>query len=136
MVEQKIQVPKYWRRIPQYYRLEATMCIKCGRVYYPPKRVCKCGSREFKLINLSSNGKLVNYTILHQVPIDYEKQRPVIIGLIDLNGVKILAQLTDILEPEKLRIGLEVEKTVRIIKHDGIHGVITYGYKFRTKIVE
>ena len=31
---------RYWREIPQRYRLEAARCNKCNEVAYPPRLVC------------------------------------------------------------------------------------------------
>jgi len=28
---------RYWREIPQRYRLEASRCCKCGKTAYPPR---------------------------------------------------------------------------------------------------
>ena len=137
MVEQKLSVPKYWRNIPKYYRLEGVMCKKCGKLYYPPRIVCTCGSREFEKISLINNAHrftLSNYTVLYQVPIEYEKSKPIIIGLINIDGkLNILSQLTDIIDPSKIEIGKDVEPVFRVVKKDGIFGIICYGYKFRLK---
>ena len=136
MVEQKISVPKYWRRIPQYYRLEASKCVDCGRVYYPPRTMCRCGSRRLVKINLPTTGKLIHFTILHQVGVDYEKVKPIVIGLVDLGETKILSQLTDCLDYSKLSSGIEVELVLRKVKVDNYYGIIIYGYKFRPVRIE
>ena len=31
---------RYWREIPQRYRLEAGKCRSCGEVYFPPRLIC------------------------------------------------------------------------------------------------
>ena len=37
---------RIWREMPQRYRLEAAICKKCGKRYYPPRLVCaECGGR-------------------------------------------------------------------------------------------
>ncbi|MFP3174460.1 MAG: Zn-ribbon domain-containing OB-fold protein [Vulcanisaeta sp.] len=131
MVEQKLSIPRYWRRTPQYYRLEGVQCVKCGRVYYPPRAVCECGSREFKPYPLPSTGKLLNFTVLYSVPAEFEKMKPLIIGIVDLGGVRVIGQIVDCMNPEKLNPGMEVEVVFRMVKMDGTYGLINYGYKFR-----
>ena len=45
---------RYWRENPQRYRMEAGECAGCGKVYFPPRRVCmECQGQEFKTVVLS-----------------------------------------------------------------------------------
>ncbi|MCG2895496.1 MAG: Zn-ribbon domain-containing OB-fold protein, partial [Vulcanisaeta sp.] len=118
MVEQRLSIPRYWRRIPQYYRLEGVQCVKCGRIYYPPRAVCECGSREFRPYQLPSMGKLLNFTVLYSVPVEFEKMKPLIIGSVDLGGVRGVGQIVDCMNPEKLTPGMDVEVVFRMVKMD------------------
>ncbi len=131
MVDQALSIPKYWRRIPQYYRLVAYRCVKCGKLYFPPRAVCDCGSREFEEVELPRVGKIVEYTVLRSVTSDFEKQRPLVIAVVDLGGVRVLGQLVDCQNLDKLGEGADVEVVFRRIKEDGSHGIIYYGFKFR-----
>ena len=47
-------------------------------------------------------------------------------------GMTIAAQLTDI-EPERVKIGLEVEMVTRRIAETGPEGCLIYGYKFQPR---
>jgi uncharacterized OB-fold protein len=61
--------PRYWRGIPQRYRLEAGKCKKCGKIYFPPRLICdECKGREFEKVNLSKEGKILTYTIIRVAP--------------------------------------------------------------------
>ncbi len=100
MVDQRLSIPRYWRRMPQYYRLEGVQCVKCGRIYYPPRAVCECGSREFRPYPLPSTGKLINFTVLYSVPVEFEKMKPLIIGVVDLGGVRVVGQIVDCMDGE------------------------------------
>lgn len=124
-------VPIYWRNIPQYYRLVAKRCKKCGATYFPPVIRCGCGSVELEDLELPHEGRLVEYTVLHQVGSDFLKQKPLIIGLVEFpNGVKVAGQIVDI-QPGKLSPGMKVEVVFRRVVTDGKHGLVMYGYKFR-----
>lgn len=124
-------VPIYWRNIPQYYRLVAKRCKKCGTVYYPPVVKCKCGSRELEDIELPKEGRLLEYTVLHQVGTDFLKQKPLIVGLVELtNGIRVTGQIVDV-KLDKLAPGVKVEAVFRRVVVDGKHGLVMYGYKFR-----
>jgi len=131
MVDQNLSVPKYWRKIPQYYRLTAVKCRKCDRVYFPPRAVCECGSREFDEYELPRRGKLIEYTVLRSVTSDFEKQRPLAFGIADLGGVRVFGQLVDCPNPDKLSEGAEVEVVFRRVKEDSDYGIIYYGFKLR-----
>ena len=102
--------PKYFREIPQRYRLEAGKCKKCGTAFFPPRLVCpECKSKEFTKINLSSEGKLLTYTIVRVGSDKFSQQSPFAVGIVELkDGVKITTQLADV-EFDKLKIGLKVK---------------------------
>jgi len=124
-------VPKFWRVREQYYRLVGVRCTKCGRVYYPPVIKCaSCGSGEVEEVELPSRGRLIYVSTLHQVPTPFEKSKPILLGLVELdNGVRVLAQIVD--ADGDIKPGAEVEMVVRRVYVDGRYGLIKYGYKFR-----
>ncbi|MEM1597737.1 MAG: Zn-ribbon domain-containing OB-fold protein [Pyrobaculum sp.] len=124
-------VPIYWRNIPQYYRLVGKRCKKCGAVYFPPVVKCRCGSGELEDVELPKEGRLVDYTVLYQVGTEFLKQKPLIIGLVELDGgVRVTGQIVDA-QPGKIRPGVKVEAVFRRVAVDGRHGLVMYGYKFR-----
>ena len=122
--------PRYWREIPQRYRLEAGKCKKCGKVYFPPRIICaECKSQEFETVNLQREGKLLTYTIIRVAPSQFVDQTPYAIGIVELNdGVKILSQIADC-DLDKLEIGQKVRIEFRKIYQEGEAGIICYGYK-------
>ncbi len=130
-------VPKYWRRIGSYYRLEVSKCTKCGKAFYPPRIRCTCGSTEMIKLNLVDDGNfmLEDYTVLHLVPVDFEKQKPLIHGIINdvKHGLRLISQICDVLDVSKLRRGVDVEPVFRVVKRDGNIGIICYGTKFRPR---
>jgi len=123
-------VQRYWREIPQRYRLEAAKCNKCGQIYFPPRLICeKCKSREFNKVRLPEEGEIFTYTIIHVAPSQFTKQVPYAFGIIKLdNGVKISAQIVDC-NPSELKIGQRVKIEFRKIQEEGSSGIICYGYK-------
>ncbi|MCE4619128.1 MAG: Zn-ribbon domain-containing OB-fold protein [Desulfurococcales archaeon] len=123
---------RWWRtRIPRY-RLIGAQCKSCGRAHYPPRKACPyCGSTELEQVMLPRRGILESYTVVQSIPGDTRFQAPIIVGLVRLeNGVRLVAELTDV-QPEELKLGLEVEATMRRIREDGDNGTIMYGLKFR-----
>ncbi|HIE14111.1 TPA: Zn-ribbon domain-containing OB-fold protein [Candidatus Bathyarchaeota archaeon] len=124
-----------WREIGARYRLEASKCEECGRIYYPPRELCAVCRRKsigaMKTINLPRKGKVVTYSVIHAAPISgFEDRTPYIVAIVDLGGVKIQTLLTDC-EPREINVGDEVEAVFRRIRVDGESGVIHYGTSFR-----
>ncbi len=122
--------PRYWREIPQRYRLEAARCKKCGKIFFPPRLICsQCKYREFEKITLSREGKLLTYTIIRVAPSQFVDQAPYAIGIVELKeGARILTQITDC-ELDKLSVGMKLNLEFRKIQEEGEAGIICYGYK-------
>lgn len=120
---------RYTREIPQRYRLEAGKCSSCGRIYYPPRRVCPCGGREFETVTLSDTGKVVTYTIIRVGPSDFAEEVPYALGIVELDGgVRLMVQLVDV-PLENIETGMPVRLEFRKIYQEGEAGIICYGHK-------
>ncbi len=121
---------KYWREIPQRYRLEAAKCQGCGKVFFPPRRVCdKCRGESFETVKLPREGKLASYSTVHVTTNAFADESPIIVGIIELDGgTKLTAQVADC-EQDELEIGAPVRIEFRRVQRDGESGVLCYGYK-------
>jgi uncharacterized OB-fold protein len=122
--------PKYFREIPQRYRLEAGKCKKCGQVYFPPRLICpECKSKQFEMIRLNPEGKLLTYTIIRIASDKFSIQAPYAVGIVELNdGVKLTTQIADV-DFEKIKIGMKLKLVFRKIQDEGAAGLHCYGYK-------
>ena len=122
--------PKYFREIPQRYRLEAARCKKCGTVHFPPRLICNnCNSKKFETVKLNDTGKLATFTIIRVGPSKFSQETPYAVGIVELNdSVKITTQIVDC-DLEKLKIGQSVKLVFRRIQDDGKSGIHCYGYK-------
>jgi hypothetical protein len=122
---------RYWREIPQRYRLEAAKCKNCGYIAFPPRLVCpRCQSRVFETIILADAGKIVTYTIIRVPPHPFSDQAPYAVGIVELDdSVRLTGQIVDCAF-EELKIGQRVKIEFRKIYEEGEAGVIYYGYKF------
>jgi uncharacterized OB-fold protein len=121
---------RYWREIPQRYRLEASKCKGCGKVWFPPRLICPdCRKQSFEPVKLSDRGKLVTYTVIRVAPKDFTDEAPYAVGIVELDGgVPIQCQVVDC-TPEELKIGVPVRIEFRKIKEEGEAGILCYGYK-------
>lgn len=122
---------RYWREIPQRYRLEANKCQTCHLTFFPPRLICpQCGKKELEPTKLAETGKIISYTIIRVPPHQFVDQAPYAVGIIELDdGLKLTAQIVDC-EFEDLKIGMRVKVEFRKIYQEGESGIICYGYKF------
>jgi hypothetical protein len=122
---------RYWREIPQRYRYEAAKCTQCGKVYFPPRLVCReCRGREFTTTTLAKTGEVETFTVIRVAPTGFGDEVPYAVGVIKLDdGVKVTAQIVDC-DPTGIRIGDRVNLEFRRIQQDGESGILCYGYKF------
>lgn len=122
--------PRYWREIPQRYRLEANKCVKCGKVLFPPRLICpNCGAKEFEKVRLSDEGKVVTFTVIRVAPEQFVTQIPYVVAVVELNdGARITTQVVDC-RPEDVEIDKPVRLVFRKIQEEGKTGILCYGYK-------
>ncbi|MGQ9619053.1 MAG: Zn-ribbon domain-containing OB-fold protein [Candidatus Aminicenantia bacterium] len=125
-----MSVPRYWREIPQRYRLEAGKCKKCGYIAFPLRQICpECKNTDFELVRLSDRGTILTYTIIRVAPKNFPFQSPYPVAIIGLDGGgRITAQITDA-NLEDIKIGARVRIVIRKIQEEGKDGIICYGYK-------
>jgi len=122
--------PRYFREIPQRYRLEAAKCINCNHIMFPPRLVCpECKSRKFETIRLSDEGKILTFTVIRVPPSNFELESPYAIGVIELNdGARLTAQIVDC-SSDEIEIGQKIKMVFRRIQAEGESGILCYGYK-------
>ncbi|MGD0871331.1 MAG: Zn-ribbon domain-containing OB-fold protein [Bryobacteraceae bacterium] len=121
---------RYWREIPQRYRLEAARCTSCGEISFPPRLICpQCRSRKFETVTLKENGKILTYTVTRVGPSQFADQTPYAVGVVELDdGVRIMTQIADC-DFDKLAAGQRVRLEFRRIQKQGDAGLLWYGYK-------
>lgn len=121
--------PSLWRNIKARNCLVGSKCSKCNSLFYPAKKICKCGKGNLSGFRFSGKGKIASFSEIHTPPLNFEKQVPYTIALIKLReGPMITAQVIDF---DKIHIGMEVESCLRKMYSLGKAGLICYGTKFR-----
>lgn len=121
---------KYWREIPQRYRMEAAKCSGCGAISFPPRLVCsECRGRKFEPVVLAKEGKVLTYTVIHVPPSQFSDEAPYAIAVVELDdGVKTMMQLVDC-DLDEIRTGQRVRTEFRKVQQEGAAGILCYGYK-------
>ena len=125
----------HWRRKTNFYRLRGYRCRDCGKVFFPRASACiYCGSRSLEEIDLPRKGRLMSYTIIYGSTDSAKFEAPIIVGLVDLDYTRVIAELTDVGQNEVQEVmdnGIPLEPVLRKIGADGESGVIYYALKFR-----
>jgi uncharacterized OB-fold protein len=131
-------IARFWRENSPRYNLKASRCGNCGKISFPPRTVCpECHRKsigKMEEFQLSGKGEVYSYSIVHEVPAQFQMQRPYIIALIKLEeGIMLTGQIIDC-EAEQVKIGMRVCSTFRKLGEEGPGGVIHYGYKFHPEV--
>lgn len=131
-----MSIARFWRETPRRYNLGGSKCTVCSTVYFPPRAVCpQCTHHRETIgrmapLQLTGDGEVFSYTIVHEPAEGFEMQVPYILALVrTVEGPILTGQVVDI-DPEDIRIGLKVRATFRKLREEGRAGVIHYGYKF------
>ncbi|MEB3773500.1 MAG: Zn-ribbon domain-containing OB-fold protein [Desulfurococcales archaeon] len=127
-------ITRHWRRRHNLYKLVGSRCRSCGRVFYPYSQRCiYCGSREVEQARLEGDARLVSYSIVYSVSDEAKYEAPVILGMVDIGGVKVIAELTDV-SPGEVEAGMSLEPVLRRVTVNGESGLIYYAVKFRPRL--
>jgi len=120
---------RYHREIRHRYRLEAQK-FDSGYVTLPRRYVDPTsGSKNYEDINLSGEGTILTYTIIHIPADDYGHYPPFPVAIIETDeGARLTAQVVDC-NNDDVKIGAKVKLVFRKIMEEGHSGIINYGYK-------
>ena len=122
--------PGYWRETPARFRLEASRCKDCGAMNFPAGQACTtCRSANLEATALSRKGKVVTSTVVHVAPDAFAMEAPYAMAIVETpEGVRLMTQVTDC-DPAEVKSGMEVSLEFRLIRKEGLSGILCYGYK-------
>lgn len=131
-----MSIARFWRETPRRYNLGGSKCGNCGTAFFPPRLVCpRCPQHRATIekmvpFQLSGEGEVVSFTVVHDPAEGFEMQVPYVLALVKtVEGPVLTGQIVDV-EPKDVDIGLKVKATFRKLREEGKAGVIHYGYKF------
>lgn len=120
------------RMIPKRYSLQGCKCKSCGALYVTQRLICpECKKiRGFEPVRLSGRGKIHTCTSVKVPMLPVLKKGDYAVGIIDLEeGMRAEGQIVDI-DPDEVKIGMEVETTIRRAREE-FPGKVIYMYRFR-----
>ena len=121
---------------PEEPRLIGSRCTSCGTYYFPKTISCSnpdCNDKMVEESLLSRRGKLWSFTVQHYPPPPpFKAQEPFVpfgIGVVELpEEIRVAGILTES-DPEKLKIGMELELLLEKAYEEDGEEVVTW--KFR-----
>jgi len=130
-------IPSSWRGQAGRYRLTATRVPGEKIIYFPPRNICpvtyKSATEE---VVLSGKGKIVGFSITHVPPERHELNHPYVVAIVELDeGPKITTEIVGV-DPEEVKLGMNVRVSFRKYGSDSSDSVIVYGYKFTPAFVK
>lgn len=122
--------PRYWREVPERFRLEASKCTACGKVMYPARSTCSaCRCTEVEKTNLSRTGKVITHTVVRTPPDEFINAAPFAVAIVETpEKARLMVQVVDC-DPESVVAGTEVTLEFRLIRKEGHGGILCYGHK-------
>lgn len=122
--------PRYWREVPNRFRLEAVRCSGCGKVTFPARRICPgCRGTDLEKMRLSRKGKVVTSTVIRVPPDDFLMEAPYAMAVVETpEGARLMTQVVDC-DPATVRPGMDLALEFRLIRKEGHSGIRCYGHK-------
>ena len=122
--------PRYWREVPNRFRLEAARCSGCGKVSFPARRICPgCRGSDFEATTLSRKGKVVTSTVIRVPPDEFLMEAPYAVAVVETpEGARLMTQVVDC-DPATVLPGMDVSLEFRLIRKEGKSGIRCYGHK-------
>lgn len=104
---------EFCRRLRDNKKITGVKCSQCRKVYVPPRSVCAtCFNNLSELVEVSSKGTLLTYTVIHYTysPNYQPADVPYACGIIQLDGADTgLCHLLGEVDLDKITIGIRVE---------------------------
>ncbi len=97
-------------------RVFGAKCTSCGTVSYPTRAVCRnCRNEGFEPIEIGGEGKVLTYTDVYALAIDYET-RYLRLAIVELDdGIRVTGQLLD----DDPKLGKRVKSTIGVVRRPG-----------------
>ena len=111
-MSEKPTIAEYEQNI-QNEHFKAFKCSNCGAVIAPPSGSCySCGNSKMEWTEVSGDGKLVSFTVIHVAPDEFQNEAPYIIAIVELKeGTRITSRLGgyDPENPSDIKIGTQLK---------------------------
>ena len=120
VIKSKISVPYSWwagETATEFFltlrdkkKIKGRICKDCSKTYVPPRKTCPACFKETEWIDVTDEGTLEAYTVVHKKLASLPKDPPIIYGIIKLDGTDSgMLHFIDEVDPKKVKIGLRLK---------------------------
>ncbi|MFC2079469.1 Zn-ribbon domain-containing OB-fold protein [Candidatus Bipolaricaulota bacterium] len=97
-------------------KVHGMKCKSCGTVSYPTHEVCpSCRNESFEYVVIAGEGKVLTYTDVHALAIEYET-RYLRLAIVELDdGIRVTGQLLD----DDPKVGMRVKTILGTVRQSG-----------------
>ncbi len=90
-------------------KLMSAKCEKCDSLWIPPREICPtCLSSEMTWKEMSRDGELLTYTVVHVPAPSFKGRAPYVVGIVRLTEGPVLSGLVREAEEQDMIIGKHV----------------------------
>lgn len=100
-------------------------CIKCNKIYVPPRKVCPvCFQDGMEWVEVSPEGVLESFTIVRRQLASLPRKVPVVFGLIRLDGADTsVLHYIEVADHRKIKIGMRLKAEFCDERNGTIHDI-------------
>jgi uncharacterized protein len=112
---------RFFRELRENKRIMGAKCVKCGRVYCPPRGDCHLCYEPTEWVELTGEGTIVSYTIQYVTTSAFIRKVPFICCYVKLDGTdSLLLTNMEMDDVEMCRPGMRVKAKFRSERHGTI----------------
>jgi len=103
-------------------------CMKCGKVYVPPRKICPvCFQEGMEWVEVSPEGVLESFTIVRKQLASLPRKVPVVFGLVRLDGADTsLLHYVEADDHQKIKIGMRLKVKFCKERNGTIHDIACF----------
>jgi hypothetical protein len=92
-------------------KVMGTVCKACGTRYFPPKMDCpSCENSETEWVQISGNGTLLSFSVVHYGPAGFEDDAPYTIAVVEFeDGLHVFSRLCKDIKADETKIGMKLK---------------------------
>ena len=103
------------------HEVTAAKCTSCGTISYPVRAVCSnCRNETFESVPIGGEGKILTYTDVYALAIDYET-RYLRLAIVELDdGLRVTGLLLD----DDPKLGKRVKTAIGVVREPGSRKIL------------
>ena len=115
------QQSRFFRELRENKKIYGAKCLKCGKVYCPPRSHCPLCYKETEWVPLKGTGVIRACTVQYYTTSEFIKKLPFICAYVQLDGSDFLMMANiEVDDTSKIKVGTRVEAVFRDTRRGSI----------------